>query len=488
MLILPFCRQQTFHLKPASMFSKIYIKSFMVIFMLITFISCQKKDSFSPSSEPLIKTKNIESSGHLKQTKTFSSHVVGKWLEQQLKMFRLPLAYGAAPSTDRAFAYSGIALYESVVPGMPAYQSLAGQLNQFPVSSNPLPKTVPGLAYHWAASANATLAEINRKLFTGAPAQTAINQLESQLQSDFINDVDEATMQRSINFGRAVANAVWAWAQGDGLAIISTQPVFTVPADAGPGAWQLTSAGAPANAYHKYRRLIVAGSNLGAAAPALPFGYSTQSNSDYFKMAKEVYDTSLSLSPEQRQIALYHREGGVVNGGSYGGGATIAGQLAAVFTTAQAKLDLAAEAYAKVGMGSYDALTQTFKQKYEFLTMRPITFIRANMNATWNTLFGTPLYPEYPAGHPTNGGMLAVMLSSVFGSNFSFDVNYYGESNWPGNGLTARHYNSFEEMAHEMAIARFYAGIHYKPGVFAGVNVGKKVAQNILANVKFLKD
>ena len=101
----------------------------------------------------------------------------------------------------------------------------------------------------------------------------------------------------------------------------------------------------------------------------------------------------------------------------------------------------------------------------------------------FTTLYGTPNYPEYPAGHPTNGGMLAVMLADVFGTNFAFDVNYYQYL-----GLPARHYNNFEELAQEMAMARVYAGIHYKPAVFAGVALGKKVAQNILNRVKFLKE
>jgi hypothetical protein len=470
------------------MFSRSKTRFSVMLVVVITFVACQKKDITSPKTSSIAPARTEVARGHLKQTKTFSSHVVVKWLDQQLTLFRLPLAFGAAPSTDRAFAYSGIALYESVVPGMPSYQSLAGQLNQFPVSTSPLPQTDPGVAYYWPASANAALAEINRKLFTGAAAQTAINQLENQLQSEFASETDKNILHRSVMFGRAVANAVWAWAQGDGIAIIAAQPIYTVPIDAGAGAWALTSAGAPANAYHRYRRLIVAGSNSNAGAPPLPFNYSTNPSSDYFKMAKEVYDISQSLDAQQRQIALYHREGAVVNGGSYGSGASIAGQLAAVFTAANASLDVAAEAFAKVGIGSYDGLTVTFRQKYEFLVMRPITYIRANIDPLWNTVYGTPLYPEYPAGHPTNGGILAAMLSSVFGENFSFDVDYYGTASWPGNGLNKRHYNSFEELAQEMAIARVYAGIHYKPAVYAGVAIGKKVAQNILSMVKFLKE
>jgi len=446
----------------------------MVFFIVIMLTACQKKNDDSDK-------------GHLTQTKAYSSKVVVQWLEQQLKFFRQPLAFGATPSADRAFAYTGVALYESVVPGMPSYQSLAGQLDRFPMATNPLPKTTAGVAYYWPATANAALAEMNRKLFTGEGAQAAINTLENQLKGEFASEADEALINRSVAFGRAVAGAVWTWAQDDGIAMISTKPVFTVPADAPPGSWMPTPGSSPANAYHSFRKLLVTGSNTNAGAPPLPFPYSTDPGSEYYKMAKDVYDISKSLSAEQKQIALYHREGGVVNGGSYGGGSSIAGQLAAVFTTANASLDVAAEAFAKVGIGSYDGLTQTFIQKYGFLTMRPITYIRATMQGDWNTVYGTPSYPEYPAGHPTNGGVLSVMLSSVFGNQFSFEVDYYGETNWPGNGLPKRHYHSFDELAEEMAIARVYAGIHYKPAVYAGVAVGKKVAQNILARVKFKK-
>jgi hypothetical protein len=59
---------------------------------------------------------------------------------------------------------------------MPAYQTLTNQLNGFPA----MPSTEPGKAYHWAASANAALAEMNRRLFptTSALNKTNIDNLE----------------------------------------------------------------------------------------------------------------------------------------------------------------------------------------------------------------------------------------------------------------------------------------------------------------------
>jgi hypothetical protein len=89
--------------------------------------------------------KENDDNGHLHQTKTYSSEVAQKWHDFQLRLLRLPA--GSNPfgmNGNRYFAYFGIALYESVVPGMPGYQSLHGQLTDMPA----MPATEPGKAYH----------------------------------------------------------------------------------------------------------------------------------------------------------------------------------------------------------------------------------------------------------------------------------------------------------------------------------------------------
>ena len=70
------------------------------------------------------------------------------------------------------------------------YKSLQGQLTDFPV----MPDIEKGKSYHWAASANAALAEINRKLFptTSAANKTNIDNLENTLQSQFASETDAA--------------------------------------------------------------------------------------------------------------------------------------------------------------------------------------------------------------------------------------------------------------------------------------------------------
>src|SRR4051794_6285965 len=104
----------------------IYFKAVfvMLLFSTVIVLSCRKENGNTPVKSESTSSEGKDQ-GHLKQTKTFSSEVAQKWLELQVRMLRLPVGpniYGR--NGHRYFVYSGIALYESVVGGMPAYQSL----------------------------------------------------------------------------------------------------------------------------------------------------------------------------------------------------------------------------------------------------------------------------------------------------------------------------------------------------------------------------
>ena len=105
-------------------------KSLSYFLLLSFFISCQKNIEKQPAQKEIASGVNQNKGhGHLQQTKTFSADVIIRWLNMQLDMLRVPLAPGSTGSqaANRAMAYCGIATYESVVPGMPAYQTLSGQ-------------------------------------------------------------------------------------------------------------------------------------------------------------------------------------------------------------------------------------------------------------------------------------------------------------------------------------------------------------------------
>ena len=463
--------------------------SFLTALSLIMLFSCQKNGEKQAIQEELPSANKNNEHGHLQQTKTFSSDVVIRWLNLQLDMLRVPLAAGAGTqAANRAMAYCGIAVYEAVVPGMPAYQSLAGQLNGFPA----MPSVEPGKAYHWAASANAALAEMNKKLF---PTASSINQkniisLETTLQALYAAELnDDSTLQRSIRFGKEVAARVFSWASEDGSANVNAayvpQPQFIGPAfwvqSLGAGNTLLTTPPNNPQATNPYAyqlRLITPGVTNGTALEPPP-AYSTDHSSPFFAMVKDVYDKSQALTPAQTAMAIYHRDAP-----GYPGGGHFVAILSQVLAKAGSMLDVAVLAYAKTGIASFDATTICFVNKYNYNLVRPINYIRNVMGfGSWNALFATPGHPEFPSAHAVNSAAIATMLTDVLGNNFQFTLHTYDYL-----GLPARSYNSFNEMAKEMADSRVLAGIHYQASCDKGTLLGNKVAQNILNKVKFLKD
>ena len=461
----------------------------VVSLLFIATISCQKELKQASTSEELSTAANSNNEhGHLQQTKTFSADVVIRWLNLQLDMLRVPLAPGTgSQAANRAMAYCGIATYEAVVPGMPAYQSLTGQLNGFPA----MPSVENGKAYHWAASANAALAEMNRRLFpaTSAANKTSIENLESSLQSTYSGEVDAATLQRSIDFGKEVATRVFQWAAADGSGN-SNPPYVPQPQFIGPGFW-VQSLGATntlvttppnnpqATAPYSYQLRLITPDVTNGTALEPPPAYSDVPGSSFWNMVKDVYDKSQALTPAQIAMAIYHRDAP-----GYPGGGHFVAVLAQVLAKAESTLDVAALVYAKTGIASFDAITICFVNKYTYNLERPINYIRDEMgHSTWSALFNTPGHPEFPSAHAVNGAAIAAMLTNVLGDNFQFSLHTYDYL-----GLPARDYNSFNEMAKEMSDSRVFGGIHYQASCDKGLWLGNKVSENILSKVKFLKD
>jgi hypothetical protein len=439
------------------MFMKRTIQITMAVALLLFNFACKKNDT---------------DQGGLKQTKTFSGDVAIKWLNMQLDMLRVPLPAGTgSQAADRAMAYCGIALYESVVPGMPAYQSLGNQLTDFPA----MPATEPGKAYHWAACANAALADMNRKLFptTAAANKTRMDSLESALQILYASEVDSFTLKRSIAFGREVCARIYNWAATDGSANVN--PPYVPPV--GPGLWIPTAPTPPINPYVSQRRLLVPGSATGTAIPPPP-PYSIVPGSAFWNMAKDVYDKSLVLTTDQKAMAVYYRDAP-----GYPGGGHFVSILSQILSKTQSALDIAALTYAKVGLAQNDATIILFTGKYSYNTVRPITYIQSVMGySTWQPYIPTPNHPEFPSGHAVTNAAVFGMLVNMFGDNFQLTLHTYDYL-----GLPARSFNSFDEMGKEMSDSRVYGGLHYQSTCDNSRLQGKKVAENILSKLKFKK-
>ena len=453
------------------------IQHAIILFALvpILILSCQKENKELPNTEEIATAANSNKEhGHLQQTKTFSSEVVLKWMDMQLRLFRTNATPIGGLPPQRYYAYSAIALYESVVPGMPAYQTLSGQLTDMPA----MPQTLPGFAYHWPTCANTTLAAMSRNFFpnTSNANKASMDSLENALNSVYQTEVNNNNeFQRSVQFGKSIAQLIFDWSKTDGASVANAS--YTAPV--GDGLWVPTppALAAAFGPYWGNNRLMVPGS-LNGSTPAPPPPYSTNPSSDYYQMVKEVYDISQTLTPEQTAIALYYRDAPGYGGGHY------LSILRQVLTQTQSRLDIAALAFTKAGIAIVDAGIGCWKAKYRYNLERPVTYIRNVMgHTTWNPLFATPPFPEYPSGHSTIGGALGEVLSTLFGDNFQFTNHTYDYL-----GMAPRTYTSFYQMAEEIGDSRVYGGIHYRIACSEGNKQGKKIAQNILSKVKFLKD
>jgi hypothetical protein len=434
--------------------------------------SC-KKETDQKQEQEIASTANPNSEhGHLKQTNTYSSDAVLKWIDLYRRILLTTTRVGPGVRIAREFAYTGIALYESLVPGMPAYQSLSSQLSQMPQ----MPSTEPGMAYHWPTCANAALASMNRFFFptTSAANKISMDSLEAALNAQYQTDINAEEFQRSVQFGKDVAQKVITWSNTDGAD--HGFDAYTLPI--GPGLWVPTPPSfAIANApYWGNNRTIVPGS-IDDALPPPPTTYSEDPSSVFFKMEKEVYDISQSLTAEQRAIGLFWQDAGVQGGGHW------LSILRQVLVNQNAKLDVAALSYAKGGIYINDANISSFKTKYTYNLERPITYIRTVLkHPTWNALFATHVHPDYSSEHSVQSAAIAVALSSIFGDNYHFTDHQFDNI-----GMAPRTYDSFNAIVTEVGIARLYEGIHTRMACEAGLQEGLKVAQNIDSKLTFLK-
>ena len=444
------------------------LKWILVAAVFLVLASCKKQ--ITESEEEILSSSNHQH-GNQDQAKKYSSKVVRDWMNMQLRVIQsTPYAFSGA--TSRFMGYVSVALYESVVPGMPSYRSLAGQLNGL----GSIPHVIHGKAYHWPTAANAAMAKMNRTLYstTSVANQLSIDSLENAWNAQFQSETSSATFTRSANFGKAIAQAILDWSVTDGTSIV--YPVY-VP-DPSLGSWAPTPPGlAPAaGPYYGNTRTFVSGS-LNGSAPSPPAPYSANPSSLYYKRMKEVYDVSQNLTQEDTAQGFYYRD----NPGYQGGGGHYLSMLYQILQIELPRLDQAAVAYAKTGIGLSDAVIGCWKVKYQYETERPIRYIRTELgHPLWNPLFATPPHPDFPSGHSTLAGIVEVVFSDLFGKHYEFTNHAYDYL-----GMPPQEYSSFSDLAIQIGRSRVLAGIHTTYACEAGRKQGNIIARNILRKLEF---
>jgi hypothetical protein len=421
-----------------------------VMFMfIVVFNSCKKDDNFPPHGTP---------SSH-------SSIVIDKWITMQLRLMRNATGI-PNQAFSRHFAYTGVAALQSMEPGLHGYAKWKNKWNGL----TGLP-TVVKREYYYPANVNAAMARINRDMFPNASVadKAAIDSLENALTTEFLTIKPAAVINASADFGKAVATAVFNWAETDGYK--NANNAYQVPV--GPGLWKPTPpafAPNPATPYWGNNRTIIVNSTQGASVPA-PVSYSTDPSSPFYAMVKELYDVSKVLTDDQKAAAIFWRD--VPGATSPGHWLSIMQQLMKQKNTS---LDVAAVAYALTGTAINDALIVCFKNKYQYNLVRPVTYIREVMLVEdWNSYIGTPAHPEYPSAHSSLSVAAANILDKIFPNVHAFTDHTYDYMN-----LAPRNYSSLNAIAAEAGMSRLYAGIHYRKSIEASTVQANKVTANIL--------
>lgn len=447
-----------------------YLLQLLLIPFLFLFISC-KKTAVEPQA-PVAEDPYA--------TKKSPTDVLTKWIDMQTRiMFQSDQTQ--RPGYDRTlpfrlYSYSGIALYETVVPGMPDYQSLSGQLTDMPQ----MPKPEYDKQYHWPAAANAALALVHKSLLYSATVTTklAIDSLEAALNTQYGTEADAGVIQRSVDFGKEVAKRVVQWSETDGSYTI--WPPYTPPV--GPGLWMPTP---PNNFAARYvhigdQRTFVPNIVQGVFPPPPP-AYSTDPSSEFYKMEKEVYDAVQNRTPADSLQALYW--GG--NAGRGSPGLQWFAILKKVLIEQSAMLDKAVLAYCKLGMAQYDAVVVTFKSQYTFNLLRPITYIRTVLgHTTWLLPFGAAgaPTPDWPDVSLVEHIAPAKAMSSVFGKNYRFNTDGSNPDRYQGYT-----FDSFEDAALHIGTGFFLRGITTKPGAAVGLDIGHNTVNYMDSKIKFKK-
>ena len=392
-----------------------------------------------------------------------SAEVLDKWMTLQMRLMRNAVGipnHGLA----RHFAYTGVAAVEALAPGSHTYHKKWNGLTGLPKAGN-------WKQYYYPANVNAAMASINRSMFPNANVadKAAIDSLEAALTQSFLTKESQTTIATSSDFGKAVATAVFNWAEMDGYK--SANNPYTVPT--GPGLWKPTAPGQlPATPYWGNNRTVIYGSTAGAQ-PSAPTAYSTDTHSAFYQMVKKVYDVSQTLTDDQKAMAIFWRD--VPGATSPGHWLSI---LQQVIRKKNTRLDYAALAYALTGIGINDALIACFEAKYKYNLVRPVTYIREVLGySNWNPHIGTPAHPEYVSAHSSLSAAAGSILEKLFGNIGTFTDHTYDYL-----GLAPRSYASLSAIGEEAGLSRLYAGIHYQQSIDAGLMQGKKVAANILPN------
>jgi membrane-associated phospholipid phosphatase len=260
-----------------------------------------------------------------------------------------------------------------------------------------------------------------------------VNALAAQLANPASSAFARGTEVGQLLVARAQSDgsdAVWTGTPPEGPGFwVPTPPAFSAPLEPLAGTWTTW--------------------NLSSGAQLRPGAPPAYGSAAFEAEMLEVYGVSLSLTAEQKQIAMFWADGpGTVTPPGHWN--RIAFDLVRGKSWSTLRTSLL---FAALNTAQADAFIACWDAKYAYWTLRPVTAIQRLIDPAWLPFIVTPPFPSYVSGHSTTSGAASTVLSRFFPSR-SRDLG---------------------AMSEEAAVSRLYAGIHFRSDNEAGLELGRRV-------------
>ncbi|WP_229236244.1 vanadium-dependent haloperoxidase [Emticicia sp. TH156] len=383
------------------------------------------------------------------------------------------------PLASRFFSYACLAGYEVMAQNNDSLPSMKGKLNNYPEINKP---KVDG-AFSADVAAIVAMMEVSAKMQPSGKLMADYKQkwLDSCSTLGFSAEV----LENSVAYAQDISKQILAYAKADQYNKISNYQRYT------PGGKDSTWIPTPPAYFppvepyfHTVRSFTLDSANQFNPAP--PVSFSTDKNSEFFKLMRNLYDEK--LTPEHREMAAFWdcnpfalQDNGhlMVGMKKISPGAHWMGITGIVCQQKKLSLAKTLQIHTAVAIGLMDGFIGCWGEKYRSNRVRPETAIRRHIDPKWKPMLQTPPFPEYLSGHSTISSASAVILTSYFGDNFSYtdtvEVRF---------GLPPRAFKSFNDAASEAAISRFYGGIHFMDAIERGQQQGTAIGKQVLKRLE----
>lgn len=385
------------------------------------------------------------------------------------------------PAASRYYAYCMAGAYEIVAQNNPSVTALGKIVKSYPPYVIALQ---PG-SYDFRIAAVYCILETGKKMLpSGFQLQDEQDKFLKTLRK---NGVAQKTIDAAVKVAEEMSVHIVTWSRTDNYFKLSAlrryRPVK------GEGNWYPTPPAymeAVEPNWATIRPMII--DSCSQFKPLPPVVFSKDSTSEFYRLAREVYDVSVKPEQEKLTIAGFwdcnpfavttsgHMSIGFKKMSPGGHWMLITGIAC---KNAKLSVDKSVVAHMMVGLTLMDAFISCWDEKFRSNRIRPETYINRYIDPRWQPLLQTPPFPEYTSGHSVISSASAEVLTYLFGDNFS-----YTDDSEVMFELAPRTFSSFRAAAAEAAISRLYGGIHFRDAIENGVGTGRQLGQFIVARLR----